>query len=89
MWKEIKSPKDLPDKLLYDWVLVAPILVPEMHYGKPMIAEYRDGEWWNDQDEKISDLSVMITHWIPLPAYTSDMLLKTGDIYDRRTLRNI
>ena len=53
----------------YDWVLVAPMLVPEGWYGVPAICEYRNGVWFDRVQEGPFEewTGTKITHWMPLP----------------------
>lgn len=57
----------LPDKATYDWVLVNILFTECGEYGIPMIAEHRNGEWWDVLDNQLSDLDIKVTHWMPLP----------------------
>lgn len=58
----------LPEKPLYDWVLVQTKLVPENWYGVPHIAELRNGVWYSDRhDTPLEETcGVVVTHWMPL-----------------------
>ena len=59
----------LPERPLYDWVLVAVKLVPENWYGVPHIAELRSGVWYSDGHDTPLEATcgVSVTHWMPLP----------------------
>ena len=58
----------LPDKS-HDWVLIIGKWESDGGWIVPHVAEYREGIWmtngtgWN----KIEDLHIKITHWMPLP----------------------
>ena len=58
----------LPDKS-HDWVLIIGKWESDGGWIVPRVAEYREGIWmtngtgWN----KIEDLHIKITHWMPLP----------------------
>ena len=63
----------LPERPLYDWVLVAIKLVPENWYGVPRIAELRSGVWYCTECEPLEEtLSVKVTHWMELPDNPKD-----------------
>ena len=53
----------------YDWVLVAPMLVPDGWYGVPVVCEYRNGVWFDRVQEGPFEewTGTKITHWMPLP----------------------
>lgn len=60
----------LPDPSEHDWVLVAITFDEDGSYDVPKVAEYRDGEWYEDDpwgDGRISALHCTVTHWRPLP----------------------
>ena len=63
-WISVK--KQLPAKDKFDWVLVAVIFDEDGSYGVPMVAEYRNNEWWDGSD-RLKDLHLTVTHWMPLP----------------------
>ena len=58
----------MPDKS-HDWVLIIGKWESDGGWIVPRVAEYREGIWmtngtgWN----KIEDLHIKITHWMPLP----------------------
>lgn len=64
----------LPERPLYDWVLVATKLVPENWYGVPHIAELRNGVWYsNSYNTPLeSTCDIVVTHWMPLPERPKD-----------------
>ena len=67
MWISVKD--RLPERPLYDWVLVQAKMVPEGWYGVPHIAELRHGVWYdNGYDTPLEcTCGVCVTHWQPLP----------------------
>ena len=64
----------LPERPLYDWVLVATKLVPENWYGVPRIAELRNGVWYSNSYNAPfeSTCGIVVTHWMPLPKLPND-----------------
>ena len=64
----------LPERPLYDWVLVAIKLVPENWYDVPHIAELRNGVWYSNSYNAPfeSTCNVVVTHWMPLPKRPND-----------------
>ena len=64
----------LPERPLYDWVLVAIKLVPENWYGVPHIAELRNGVWYSNSYNTPfeSTCGIVVTHWMPLPKRPND-----------------
>lgn len=64
----------LPERPLYDWVLVAIKLVPENWYGVPHIAELRNGVWYSNSYNAPfeSTCGIVVTHWMPLPKRPKD-----------------
>jgi hypothetical protein len=63
----IKVGERLPDPAEYDWVLVNIMFDEDGSYGVPTVAEYRKGEWWDLIGDKLSELEITVTHWMPLP----------------------
>lgn len=59
----------LPEPSEYDWVLVNIMFNEDGSYGVPTVAEYRKGEWLDFFDNKLSDLDITVTHWMPLPPF--------------------
>ena len=66
-WINVKD--RLPERPVYDWVLVQAKLVPENWYGVPHIAELRRGVWYSDgHDTPLEETcGIVVTHWMPLP----------------------
>jgi hypothetical protein len=66
-WISVKE--RLPERQLYDWVLVQTKMVPEGYYGVPHIAELRSGVWYSkEHDTPLEETcAVAVTHWMPLP----------------------
>ena len=69
MGEWIKVSERLPDSAEYDWVLVNIMFNEDGSFGIPNVAEYRKGEWWDFFDNKLSDLDITVTHWMPLPPF--------------------
>lgn len=65
----IKVSERLPDSVEYDWVLVNIMFNEDGSFGVPNVAECRKGEWWDFFDNKLSDLDITVTHWMPLPPF--------------------
>lgn len=59
----------LPEPSEYDWVLVNIMFNEDGSYGVPTVAEYRNGEWCDFFENKLSDLDITVTHWMPLPPF--------------------
>lgn len=57
----------LPDTQEYDWVLVQITFMPGCLFGVPIVAELRDGTWYDAYDETIEGQFEKVTHWMPLP----------------------
>jgi hypothetical protein len=71
-WISVKD--RLPEKPDFDWVLVQSKMSPEGWYGIPHIAELRRGVWFSNVcDNPMEEtLSVIVTHWQPLPQPPKD-----------------
>ena len=65
--KWIPVTERLPDTQDYDWVLAQITLIPECIYGVPVVAEMRNGIWYDAYDETIEGKHEKVTHWMPLP----------------------
>jgi hypothetical protein len=66
----IKVEDELPDRNLYDWVLVIAKMVPEGWHGVPAVAELRGDNIWYFRDEDLpaeETLGIKVTHWMTLP----------------------
>jgi len=70
----ISVDEKLPEKPIYDWVLIQCKMVPENYYGVPHIGELRHGVWYSDcYDTPLEDAAgVKVTHWCPLPNIPND-----------------
>lgn len=68
-WISVKD--RLPEKPMYDWVLVQVKLIPENNYGVPHVGELRNGVWYSDcYDTPLEESAgVRVTHWMPLPEF--------------------
>jgi hypothetical protein len=58
----------LPERPLYDWVLVRTRLVPEGFYGGPHVAELRNGVWYCRESDKPmeEELSIKVISWFDM-----------------------
>lgn len=63
----IKVGERLPEPSAHDWVLVNITFNEDGTCGVPTVAEYRKGEWWDSLGNKLSELEITVTHWMPLP----------------------
>ena len=65
--KWIPVTERLPDTQEYDWVLAQIAFIPGCLFGVPVVAELRDGKWYDAYDETIEGEYEKVTHWMLLP----------------------